>query len=105
MQLSFMYDIKATVWFPVGSTPLTKQIVIPAKSVIQIKGAGVSDGGTIIADGYKYSLFIDFPNPGNINFHNDGEKVYGEGAHPYKEFNPTTAEEFLPTETKLSRKR
>jgi hypothetical protein len=90
MQLKFMFATRATVWFPPSSTPLTKQIEIPAKSVIQIKGAGLSYDGTIIADGHGYSLHIHSPHPGNINFYNDGEEVYG-----YKPFDPKEAEEFV----------
>lgn len=91
MQIAFMYAVRATVWFPVSTRPLTREIVIPAKSVIQIKGAGCAYNGTIIANmpGIQ-SLHINAPHSGNINFFNDGEEVYG-----YKEFDPRTAEEFL----------
>lgn len=90
MKLAFMYNTLATVWFPVNSNPLNKQVAIPALSVIRIRSAGCAGDGTIIADGHGFSLHIRTPHPGNINFFSDGKEPIG-----YKPFDPTTAEELV----------
>jgi hypothetical protein len=96
MQLLLMYPTRATLWTPCDnprypSRPLTQELVIPAYSKIEIQGGGIAFDGTIIVDIQgNFSLYINPPLPGNINFH-DPNPVNANPYRDYKIFDPIEA--------------
>jgi len=80
LNVHFEFDTKAELWLPPGyysgGTLPSKEFVIPAKSIILADSGGFSFAATLILDirvpmkrGFeRVSIYIPFPNLGNINF-------------------------------------
>jgi len=96
MQLLIMYPTRAFLWVDCRNARCpkpqsTRELIIPAYSRIEIQDGGISFDGSVISDiNGGFSLHINAPHPGNINFHDPNRmnaNPYGE----YKLFDPVEA--------------
>lgn len=95
MQLLLMYPTRASLWVPCRDSNCpkpqsTRYLTIPAFSKIEIQGGGIGFTSVIADIQGGFSLHIDAPHPGNINFH-DPNWIHANPYEEYKLFDPIAA--------------